>query len=231
MKNFFNWSGGKDSSLALYYALQQGVKIDLLFTTLSEKYKRISMHGVKEDLLDAQARSIGIPLKKMYLPENASMETYNELYRKALYELKEEGFETAYFGDIYLEDLKKYREDKLSEVGFKAEFPLWKIPTEQISKDFIHLGFQTKIVAINGEKLDKSFVGRDYTKGFIADLPQEIDVCGENGEFHSFCFAGPIYKDTIHIKVGEVIEKTYDLDKEKGLKSSYYFAELEKVEA
>lgn len=227
--NFFNWSGGKDSSLALFYALEQGVKIDLLFTTLSEKYRRISMHGVKEELLDAQAKSIGIPLKKMFLPENASMETYSELYKKILNELKEEGYDTAYFGDIYLEDLKKYREERLAEVGFKAEFPLWNIPTEKISKDFIELGFQTKIVAINGEKLNKSFVGRNYTLGFIRDLPKEIDVCGENGEFHSFCFNGPIYKEKINVKTGEIIEKTYDLDKEKGLKSKYYFAELERA--
>ncbi len=227
MKTFFNWSGGKDSSLALYYALQQGVKIDLLFTSLSDKYRRISMHGVKEDLLDAQAKSIGIPLKKMFLPENASMEEYNDLYRATLNQLKEEGYQTSFFGDIYLEDLRKYREDKLAEVGFKAEFPLWNIPTDKISKDFMDLGFKTKIVAINGEKLDKSFVGRDYNESFVNDLPKGIDVCGENGEFHSFCYEGPIFKEKINIEVGEILEKTYDLDKEKGLKSRYYFAELD----
>jgi uncharacterized protein (TIGR00290 family) len=227
MANFFNWSGGKDSSLALFYAQQQGVKIDLLFTTLSEKYRRVSMHGVKEELLDAQAKSLGIPLKKMFLPENASMDTYNKLYKQALTELKEDGFNTAYFGDIYLEDLRKYREDKLSELGFTAQFPLWNISTSKISDDFLRQGFKTKIVAINGEKLAKSFVGRDYTKGFINDLPEGIDVCGENGEFHSFCFDGPIYSKPIKITVGEIIEKSYDLDKEKNLKSIYYFAELD----
>ena len=225
--NFFNWSGGKDSSLALFYALEKGIKIDLLFTTLSEKYRRVSMHGVKEELLDAQAKSIGIPLRKMFLPENASMSTYDALYKKTLNELKDDGFKNAYFGDIYLEDLRKYREDKLAEVGFNAIFPLWGIPTEKISNDFFQLGFETKIVAVNGQVLGKSFVGRDYTKEFIKDLPSEIDVCGENGEFHSFCFAGPIYKESIEIKLGPIIEKYYDLDKEKGLKSQYFFAELD----
>lgn len=226
MKNFFNWSGGKDSSFALYKALQEGVKIDLLFTTLSDKYKRISMHGVKEELLDQQAKAIGIPLKKIYLPEDASMEDYNRIYADALNDLKSNGFSTAYFGDIYLEDLRKYREDRLSEVGMKAVFPIWNTPTPELVKSFINEGFKTKIVAINGEKLDKSFVGVDFSTEFLERLPNGIDPCGENGEFHSFCYEGPIYSESIPIKVDEVIERTYDLDKEKGLKSVYYFAGL-----
>lgn len=185
------------------------------------------MHGVKEELLDAQAKSIGIPLKKVYLPENASMEDYNSLYKNSLEDLKKEGFSIAYFGDIYLEDLRKYREDKLAEVGFQAKFPIWNIPTIELSQEFISKGFKTKIVAINGEKLDKTFVGRDYDASFINDLPDEIDVCGENGEFHSYCYEGPIYRSPILVEVGEIIEKEYDLDKSKGLKSKYFFAELE----
>ena len=226
MKNFFNWSGGKDSSFALYKALQKGVKVDLLLTTLSEKYRRISMHGVKEKLLDQQARQLGIPIKKIFLPEDASMEDYNQIYTGVLNELKSEGFTTAYFGDIYLEDLRKYREAKLAEVGISTEFPIWGIPTNELAISFLDEGFQTKIVAINSEKLDKSFVGLDFSKDFLEKLPNDVDPCGENGEFHSFCFEGPIYSKPISIQVDEIIERTYDLDKEKGLKSTYYFAEL-----
>ena len=226
MKNYFNWSGGKDSSLALFKALESGVKIDLLLTTLSAKYKRISMHGVKESLLEAQAQSIGIPLKKVYLPENTTMEDYDIIFGKVLTELKQDGFTTAYFGDIYLEDLRKYREKNIHDAGLKAEFPIWKIQTDVLANEFIEKGFKTKIVAVNGDKLDDSFVGVDYDKQFLNRLPKEIDTCGENGEFHSFCYDGPIYSSPKEINVAEKITRTYDLDKEKGLKSTYYFAEL-----
>ncbi len=184
------------------------------------------MHGVKEELLDQQARQLGIPIKKIFLPEDASMEDYNQIYTGVLNELKSEGFTTAYFGDIYLKDLRKYREDKLAEVGMSTEFPIWGIPTKELAISFLAEGFKTKIVAVNSEKLDKSFVGVDFSKEFLERLPNDVDPCGENGEFHSFCFEGPIYSKPIFIKVDEIIERTYDLDKEKGLKSTYYFAEL-----
>ena len=154
------------------------------------------------------------------------MDDYNQIYADALNELKSEEFTTAYFGDIYLEDLRKYREDRLAEVGMNAVFPIWNTPTNELADSFINEGFKTKIVAINGEKLDKSFVGVDFSTEFLERLPDGIDPCGENGEFHSFCYEGPIYSSSIPIKVDEIIERTYDLDKEKGLKSVYYFAGL-----
>ena len=206
----FNWSGGKDSTLALHRVLaEKKFKIKYLLTTLSEKYKRISMHGVREELLEQQAAFIGIPLKKIYLPENASMVTYNEIMETTMKELANENIHDAIFGDIFLEDLKKYREKQLNKVGFTAHFPLWKEDSKDLLNEFIHLGYKTILVCINEKQLDKSFAGRIIDETFINDLPSTVDPCGENGEFHSFVFEGPIFKTLIPFSKGEIVKRTY----------------------
>ena len=167
------------------------------------------MHGVSEQLLDKQSESIGIPLKKLYLPEYPSMDEYEEIISIFLMEIKSELINTSVFGDIFLEDLRKYREKQLAKKGFKAEFPLWKRDTKEVANDFISKGFKAIIVSVDGRYLDKTFAGRIYDESFLKDLPSNVDPCGENGEFHSFVFDGPIFKYPIHFKKGEIIYKKY----------------------
>jgi uncharacterized protein (TIGR00290 family) len=206
----FNWSGGKDSTLALHRVLaEKKFDVKYLLTTLSEKYQRISMHGVREELLEQQAASIGIPLKKIYLPEGASMENYNRVMKETMLELKQEEIEHALFGDIFLEDLRKYREEQLKQAGFAAHFPLWKQNSNQLLKEFIELGYKTILVCVNEKNLAESFAGRIIDEQFMNDLPVAVDPCGENGEFHSFVFEGPILKTQVPFTKGEVVYRSY----------------------
>lgn len=206
----FNWSGGKDSTLALHRVLaEKRFDIRYLLTTLSEQYKRISMHGVREELLEQQAASIGIPLKKIYLPENASMDSYNKIMETTMKDLAAENISTAIFGDIFLEDLKKYREEQLSKVGFTAHFPLWKEDSKDLLNEFLSLGYKTILVCINEKQLDKSFAGRIIDGNFINELPPDVDPCGENGEFHSFVFEGPVFNHPIKFTTGETVYRNY----------------------
>lgn len=209
-KAIFNWSGGKDSALCLYHCLNdKNIEIKYLLTTLSEQYNRISMHGVRKELLQLQAENIGIKLKEIYLPELASLEVYDEIMKKSFDELKNEGIEYSIFGDIFLEDLRKYREDRLADVRMKGLFPLWKRQSAEIIKEFIGLGFKTVIVCVDDKYLDKSFAGRVIDENFLNDLPANVDPCGENGEFHTFVFDGPIFKNKIDYELGEVVHKEY----------------------
>ena len=209
-KAIFNWSGGKDSSLCLHQVLaEQSFSIQYLLTTLNGQNKRVSMHGIAEYLLDMQAQSIGIPLKKIYLPETPSMGEYDKIISDFLLKAKSENINTSIFGDIFLEDLREYRENQLAKLGFKAEFPLWKRNTKEIAKDFIQKGFKTIIVSVDARFLDESFAGRIFDESFLNDLPENVDPCGENGEFHSFVFDGPIFKFPIEFTKGEVVYKEY----------------------
>ena len=213
-KALFNWSSGKDSALALYKILQNpDFKIECLLTSVNQQYQRISMHGVRTELLEAQAKSIGLPLKIMLIPEMPTMEVYENVMTETMSELKKQNITHSVFGDIFLEDLRKYREDKLAEIGFEAEFPLWKIPTHDLIQEFISLGFKTIVVCVNERFLDKSFVGRIIDQDFIDDLPDNVDVCGENGEFHTFTFDGPIFSQPINFEIGETVYRKYEKPK------------------
>lgn len=186
-----------------------------LLTSVSEQYQRISMHGVRVDLLHQQAESIGLPLIKMQIPEMPTMEMYEKVMTTTLAELKAKGATSSAFGDIFLEDLRKYRETKLSEINLKGVFPLWKIPTDKLIHEFIDLGFKTIITCVNEKYLDKSFVGRIIDNDFLKDLPQDVDPCGENGEFHTFVFDGPIFKNPISFVKGEIVYRKYTPAKQK----------------
>ena len=205
-----NWSGGKDSALCLHKAMGSGkYNITQLLTSVNAVHNRISMHGVRRSLLEAQARSIGIPLKTIELPEQPGMKEYEQGMLLKVNELKKAGCTHALFGDIFLEDLRVYRERKLKEAGIECDFPLWKIDTTELIKEFIALGFKSIIICVNEKYLDKSFCGRLIDESFINDLPPEVDVCGENGEFHSFVFQGPIYKEPVCFKKGEIVYRKY----------------------
>lgn len=203
---YFNWSGGKDSSYALFQLQQtQDFNIHYLVTTVNEAVNRISMHGVRFDLLEAQSEALGIPLFPIYLPDSPTMSAYEEAMLSATNKLKGEGLSHCIFGDIFLEDLRKYREDNLQKQGITAHFPLWKRNTLELAHAFIDAGFKTIVVCVDASKLDESFVGRTIDKQFLADLPDGVDPCGENGEFHTFVYEAPNYKHPIAIRLGERI--------------------------
>ncbi|RBW58247.1 MULTISPECIES: Dph6-related ATP pyrophosphatase [Tenacibaculum] len=212
-KSYFNWSSGKDSSLALYKVLQEKkYSVEKLITNVNKDYQRVSMHGLHESLLIAQADSIGIPLEKIEFPANVTMDLYNQKMKEKTAELKSLGLETAIFGDIFLEDLRNYRDTKLQEVGITGVYPLWKNNTKELLREFLNLGFKTITVCVNAKKLGEEFVGRIIDENFINDLPNDVDVCGENGEFHTFCYDGPIFKKPIKFSIGEKVLKSYTLN-------------------
>jgi len=214
IKAFFNWSGGKDSALALYHAQKdKQYSIERLLTNINGKHRRISMHGVREELLESQVEAIGLPLQKVILPEEPSMIEYESKMKETVEKLREEKFTHAFFGDIFLEDLKKYREEQLAKAGITPVFPLWKKDTVELMHEFIDLGFKTILVCIKAELLPQEFAGRIIDKDFLKDLPGNVDACGENGEFHSFVFDGPIFKKPVDIKIGEKIFREYSAPK------------------
>ncbi len=223
----FNWSGGKDSALALYHTLRNSqFEVKHLLTSVNSETNRISMHGVRLSLLQKQAESIGIPLSLLSLPGEISMDEYDQLMADKMQGFLDAGISTSIFGDIFLEDLKQYREQKLAQVGLKGDFPLWQRNTKELVNEFISLGFKTMVVSVDGSKLDQSFVGRIIDESFLNDLPENVDPCGENGEFHSFVFEGPIFKKPIQFERGEVVGKEYKLSKETGKTVTYWFQDL-----
>jgi uncharacterized protein (TIGR00290 family) len=205
-KILFAWSGGKDSAMALHTMMTKGdYDIRALMTTVTEGYNRTSMHGVREELLERQVASIGISLEKVYISKKSSNEEYEEKMTAILLRYKEHGVYSVAFGDLFLEDLKKYREDNLAKVGVKGVFPIWKKDTKQIAREFINLGFKAIVTCVDTQHLAGSFSGRIFDESFLSDLPASVDPCGENGEFHSFVFEGPIFGDKISFEKGEVV--------------------------
>ncbi len=210
-KAIFCWSGGKDSALALYKVLQENkYEVIALLTTLNENFKRISMHGVREELLDKQAAEIGLPLIKMYVSEGTNSE-YERTMETLLLQYKAKGITKVIFGDIFLEDLRLYRENNLIKVGLTAEFPLWKRDTKELINEFLEFGFKTITCCVNDGYLGEDKVGAEINAEFIKDLPSNVDPCGENGEFHTFCYDGPIFKKPIQFEVGEKIYRPLEI--------------------
>lgn len=226
-KTYFNWSTGKDSALALYHLLRNPVySVEKLVTSINKDLDRVTIHGLRRSMMEKQLNALSLPVKTIELPENTSMETYNQLMKETVEGLKSEGFTTAAFGDIFLEDLKKYREEQLSRVGMKAVFPLWKRNTREIMTEFLDLGFKSIVVCCNNKVLDESFVGRIIDEEFLNDLPEEVDPCGENGEFHTFCFDGPIFSTPIQFEIGEKIYREYPAPTDKDKNIGFWFCDL-----
>lgn len=209
-KAIFNWSSGKDSALALYKILKDDqFEITSLLTSINQEFQRISMHGVPVSLLEKQAESLGFPLIKMEIPKEPSMEDYQKIMSETMTKIKSQGVTHSIFGDIFLEDLRTYREEQLQSIGMKAVFPLWKQNTSDLIQEFLDLGFKTIVTCVNETYLDKSFAGRIIDEDFIKDLHENVDPCGENGEFHTFTFDGPVFKNPIAFEIGETVKKTY----------------------
>lgn len=207
----FNWSGGKDSALALHRIIASPeYQVATLLTTVSQEYQRISMHGVRVDLLHKQAAAIDLPLEIMEFPDMPSMDVYNSIMRDTLIRLRQGRINESVFGDIFLEDLKKYRDEQLDKIGMTGVYPLWKQDTAKLVQEFIDLGFKAIVCCVNDKCLDDSFVGREIDQGFIRDLPDGVDPCGENGEFHSFVYDGPIFKKPVECQRGDKVHRTYE---------------------
>jgi len=192
------WSGGKDSALALYEVLNSGsYEVLELLTTVTKDYDRISIHWVRRVLLEQQAKALRIPLEEVFITKGASDAEYEGELLKTLKRHRDNGVFSVVFGDIFLEDVRKYRERILEKVGMNGIFPLWKKDTKELALKFINLGFKAIITSIDSNVLEKDFVGREYDEQFLSDLPADVDPGGENGEFHSFVYDGPIFHDSV----------------------------------
>jgi uncharacterized protein (TIGR00290 family) len=203
-----SWSGGKDSAMCLYELKKRGdYEVMALLTTVTEGYDRISMHGVRRELLDRQAAALELPLEKIYIPKNATNGDYEARMRAVLEKYFRDGVESVAFGDIFLEDIKKYREKNLAQIGMRGLFPIWKRDSLELAQSFITSGFRAVIVCVNPQALDASFAGKVIDQEFLESLPAGVDPCGENGEFHSYVFDGPTFKEKIGFRLGEVIER------------------------
>ncbi len=204
------WSGGKDSALALWRIMQQGdYQVQCLIITISESLGRVSMHGVRKELMESQAAAIGIPIK--WMPVATALD--NSAYERSLLEvfdwLKTEGINHVIYGDIFLEDLRQYRDGLLNQAYIKGIYPLWKEPTDQLAQEVINSDIQTILVCVDSSKLPESCAGLLFDKGLLADLPETVDPCGENGEFHTFVFDAPYFSKPIAIVKGELVAQTY----------------------
>jgi len=226
-KAIFNWSGGKDSSMALHKMLNDDqFDIRHLLTSLNTETDRISMHGVRRSMLERQVKALGFPLSVLELPGHINMEEYDQLMHEKLAPFLAEGITHSIFGDIFLEDLKAYRDERLKAVGLTGHYPIWKRDTTELVREFVSLGFKAVVVAIDGSKLDQSFAGRELDMDFVNDLPAGVDPCGENGEFHSFVYAGPIFKESFDFERGEVVGKSYKLSNDSEDEVTYWFQDL-----
>ena len=205
-----SWSGGKDAALALHLLKEDNVKIESLFTTINKDLQRITMHGVHVDLLMQQADSLGQSIDLIELPENITMSKYNAIMGRFLKGKVQEHVSEIVFGDIFLQDLRNYRDKEMSQYNLSTLYPLWQKSTKQIAEQFISLGFKAIIVAISSDKLDKSYAGREFDLDFINSLPDTVDPCGENGEFHTFVYDGPIFSYPIQLRTGEITYKKYE---------------------
>jgi uncharacterized protein (TIGR00290 family) len=201
-----SWSGGKDSALSLHDLRKDGrFRVAALLTTVTEEYDRVSMHGIRRTILERQAESLGLPLDVVLIPKVCSNEAYERRMREALGRQTAGGVSAVAVGDIFLEDLRRYRERKLSEAGLEAVFPIWGRSTTELSRTFIELGFRALVTCVDTQALDGSFAGREFDEGFLADLPPGVDPCGENGEFHTCVIDGPIFSRPIRVTKGKVV--------------------------
>ena len=203
-----SWSGGKDSALALH-ALQHDARYQVvgLLTSVNAHYRRVSMHGVREALLDAQTESIGLPLYKMKLSERPSNEEYERKMRVALDGFRARGIRHVAFGDLFLEDIRQYRLDNMRKINMECVFPLWHKPTDKLAQEFIALGFMAVLCCVDEQQLSGEFAGREYDAALLGALPASVDPCGENGEFHTFVYAGPVFRRPIAFRRGERVRR------------------------
>jgi len=208
MKTLVSWSSGKDSAWMLHVLKQDpSVEIGGLLTTMNEQFDRVAMHAVRRRLLEAQADAAAVPLRTVQLPWPCTNEQYEERMRVAVAQAVAEGFTHVAFGDLFLEDVRKYREEKLAGTGLTPIFPIWGIPTDELAAQMVASGLRSVLTCVNPKHLDRSFAGRQFNRELLDDLPAGVDKCGERGEFHSFAWDGPMFNHLVAIEVGEVVDR------------------------
>ena len=211
-----SWSGGKDSCFALYETqITAEYRVAALLTTLTRDYDRISMHGVRRELLEEQAASLGLPLHQVFISKDASNDEYEMKMGEALAKYRDRGIDSIVFGDLFLADIRAYREQFLSRQMMHGLFPVWKRDTSSFIREFIELGFKTIVTCVDSRVLDQSFVGKTIDEDLLSSLPRDVDPCGENGEFHTFVFDGPSFARPVKFSLGEIV-----------LRESFWFCDL-----
>lgn len=222
-----SWSGGKDSALALYHLLRDNrYQVAGLLTNVNRQYGRVSMHGVRVGLLEAQARRLALPLHQVLLPEAPGMAEYEQQTAVALRQLCAQGTTHVAFGDIFLEDLRAYRVRQLAQLEMQAVFPLWQRSTAELLREYLDLGFRAVVVCVNEAVLDRSFCGRLLDAEFLRDLPAGVDPCGENGEYHTFLFDAPYFDRPIAFQRGEIVRRAYPAPVGKAPLSAFWYCEI-----
>jgi len=207
-KAILSWSSGKDSAMALHRTVASGqFEVVCLLTTVSESFHRVSMHGVREELLERQAASLGFQLQKVMIPYPCPNAVYEERMREVLEIWKARGVTHVIFGDLFLEDIRRYREEKLALIGLAPVFPVWGRDTHGLAREIVTLGFRAVLSCVDPRKLDPSFAGRQFDLALLRDLPEGVDPCGENGEFHTFVYDGPPFREPIRVEVGERVNR------------------------
>ena len=204
MKTLLAWSSGKDSAWTLHALRRQNVEVGALLTTINEAAGRVAMHGVRRSLVEAQSEAVGVPLWKVPLPFPCTNEDYESRMAEACRRAVAEGFDSIAFGDLYLRDVREYREQRLAGSGLTPLFPLWGIPTPQLAREMIGAGLRAWVTCVDSRVLDGGFAGREFDRALLADLPERIDPCGENGEFHTFVCDGPMFRAPVGVEAGEI---------------------------
>jgi len=231
VKVVMNWSSGKDAALAYLTILNDpSYQVTHLLTTLSEEHDRVFMHGVREKLLDIQAERMKLPLLKVKLPASPDDTLYRQAMLQTLNDLKKQGTTVAAFGDIFLEDLKIYREQQLAGAGFTGLFPLWKKDTRELVRSIEENNIEAIIVCVNEKFLGKEFLSRKINADFLNSLPANVDPCGENGEFHTFVYNAPFFNEPIPIVTGTTVHKTYKAPDGNGQwNTGFYFLDVDVI--
>ena len=201
------WSSGKDSAFALHVLRAQGVAVAGLLTTINEAFERVAMHAVRLDLLRAQAEAVGLPLVEVRIPSPCPNEAYEAAMGAAMADARGRGITAVAFGDLFLEDVRRYREERLAATGLRPLFPLWGRPTRALAEEMIALGQKAVLTCVDPRTLPSAFAGRAFDAGLLADLPTSVDPCGENGEFHSFAWDGPAFRRPVPVRVGDIVER------------------------
>jgi uncharacterized protein (TIGR00290 family) len=203
-----SWSSGKDSAWALH-ALRTSAEVEIvgLLTTINQEHSRVAMHGVRERLLEMQADALGLPLLKVFIPDPCSNAQYEHAMSDALSRAKREGVTAVAFGDLFLRDIRRYREEKLAPTGIDALFPIWGLKTDQLARDMVDAGLRAYITCVDTSQFDRSFAGQTYDRSMLESLPAGVDPCGENGEFHTFVYRGPMFSRDIAVEPGALIER------------------------
>jgi uncharacterized protein (TIGR00290 family) len=201
------WSGGKDSALALHALRQSGVDVAALMTTVTLGYDRVSMHGVRRELVRRQAAAAALPLVEVEIPPGCTNAVYEERMARALASPPLDTVTGFAFGDLFLEDVRSYRECNLAEAGRHSLFPLWGRDTAELAREFVTTNFEAVVCCLDPRRVDAAFAGRAYDERFLGEIPPDVDPCGENGEFHTFVWAGPVFAESLPVRIGAVVER------------------------